>query len=200
MIIWNKASFITSAPSLDLLPPDRGIEVAFIGRSNAGKSSSINTITGIKNLAKTSKTPGRTQLMNCFDLGQDCRLVDLPGYGFAKVPDRVKATWRQFINDYLSSRACLKGLVLLMDCRHPLKEQDQAMLSWADNYKIPVLVLLTKSDKLKRGALMAAERSVKEALEDYRHTRVICFSSLKKTGVDSARKILLEWYQLSCKE
>ena len=128
------------------------------------------------------------------------RLVDLPGYGFAKVPDRVKAVWHRFINDYLSSRACLKGLVLLMDCRHPLKEQDQAMLSWADTYHIPVLVLLTKADKLKRGALMSAEKTVKDALKNHAQTQVVSFSSLKKTGVDAARVVLTHWYESDCEE
>ncbi len=189
---FNKATFVTSAAAIDQLPEDHGKEIAFIGRSNAGKSSAINAITGIKGLAKTSKTPGRTQLMNCFSLDETRRLIDLPGYGFAKVPTAVKAKWSNFINDYLSERACLSGLVLLMDIRHPLKPLDQQMLDWAQTYEVPVLLLLTKADKLKRGALMDTERKVKSVLENL-NVDIVSFSVTQTLGVEKARKILQAW-------
>ena len=193
MVDFHQARFQTSAASLSQMPADEGVEVAFIGRSNAGKSSAINAITGIGKLARTSKTPGRTQLMNCFELDAHKRLVDLPGYGFAKVPQAVKVRWHHFINDYLSDRACLRGLVLLMDIRHPLKDSDQQMLDWTHCYDIPVLVLLTKADKLKRGAMAAAVLSVKKTL-DSPLIQVQPFSALNKTGVEQARAKLLQWF------
>lgn len=192
--MWNQASFLTSAACFEQLPDDQGAEVAFIGRSNAGKSSAINTLVGIRGLAKTSKTPGRTQLMNCFSLGEHKRLVDLPGYGFAKVPVRVKKAWHAFINDYLANRQCLKALVLLMDSRHPLKPQDQEMLDWAHTYEIPVLVLLTKSDKLTRSALSQTKHQVMHALQHYPSVRLVMFSSLNKMGLHEAREVLAGWF------
>lgn len=194
MVVWNCASFLTSAAKFDQLPKDQGKEIAFIGRSNAGKSSAINTLTGIKGLAKTSKTPGRTQLMNCFSLSETLRLVDLPGYGFAKVPQAVKKRWHDFINDYLSRRECLCGLVLLSDSRHPIKPSDQTMLDWAHKYQIPVLVLLTKSDKLTRSVFVQTKKQVEHALQHYDHTEVMMFSSLNKTGLQEAREVLLNWF------
>lgn len=194
MVMWNQAAFLTSAAKFEQLPPDEGAEVAFIGRSNAGKSSAINTLVGIKGLAKTSKTPGRTQLMNCFSLSNNRRLIDLPGYGFAKVPEKVKQRWHDFINDYLSRRRCLTGLVLLSDSRHPLKPSDQAMLDWANTYAIPVLVLLTKSDKLTRSALAKTRQQVDHLLQNDERTQVIMFSSLNKMGLQDAREALSNWF------
>jgi GTP-binding protein len=191
---FNRARFLTSAAALAQMPDDTGAEVAFIGRSNAGKSSAINKITGINQLARTSKTPGRTQLMNCFDMGDDKRLVDLPGYGFANVPKAVQAKWQQFVNDYLANRQCLVGLVVLMDIRHPLKESDQSMLGWAEQYEVPVLALLTKADKLSRGAMKAAELSLSRAIaSDW--VVVQAFSSLNGHGVDTVRAQLAKWLE-----
>jgi len=142
--------FLKSVAQLDQLPSDKGAEVAFIGRSNSGKSTAINSITGKKGLAKTSKTPGRTQLLNFYQINEHIRLVDLPGYGFANVPQDKKTNWEKTIADYLRIRKSLKGLIITMDIRHPLKDRDQAMLAWASHYQIPVYILLTKADKLTR--------------------------------------------------
>ncbi len=190
--LFNQASFLISAAKLTQLPEDAGKEVAFVGRSNSGKSSAINAITSIKGLARTSKTPGRTQLMNCFALDDHSRLVDLPGYGFAKVPQSERERWRHFINDYLAHRVCLSGLVLLMDVRHPLKDSDQAMIDWAVAYNVPLLLLLTKADKLKRGALKEAERSVKAACPQD-NISVLLFSALQGVGIEEARDKLRDW-------
>ena len=191
-VILNQAKFQTSAAALSQMPPDQGVEVAFIGRSNSGKSSAINAITGVKKLARTSKTPGRTQLMNCFDLGSDRRLIDLPGYGFAKVPQKVRSRWHSFINDYLAERDCLQGLVVLMDVRHPLKDSDQDMLAWASRYEIPVLALLTKADKLKRGALLAVEAKVRQQIaSDLVSVQV--FSAVSGVGLEGSRAVLTQW-------
>ena len=148
---FKRAKFLLSAPTLRQCPEDSGCEVAFAGRSNAGKSSAINTLTDNKNMARTSKTPGRTQLINYFEVGQDKRLVDLPGYGYAKVPKAVKAKWDHHLAEYLQLRQSLVGLILLMDIRHPLQDYDQQMLNWAAQAGLPVHILLTKADKLKRG-------------------------------------------------
>ena len=150
-IDYKSVSFLTSAPSIKQCPADTGREIAFAGRSNAGKSSAINTLTRTKGLARTSKTPCRTQLINFFELGADRRLVDLPGYGYAKVPIAMKREWDKHLAEYLQMRQSIAGLVLLMDIRHPLQEFDQQMLNWAAQAGLPVHILLTKADKLKRG-------------------------------------------------
>ena len=146
-INFHKATFIHSAPSIRECPPETGVEVAFAGRSNAGKSSAINTLTNNHKLARVSKTPGRTQLINFFELSDSQRLVDLPGYGYAKVSREMKERWQRYLSEYLRERRCLKGLILLMDIRHPLQEFDATMLNWATAAKMPVHILLTKSDK-----------------------------------------------------
>ena len=149
---YSQAKFLKSAPRAALLPDDTGYEVAFAGRSNAGKSSALNCLTGIRQLARTSKTPGRTQLINVFTLADETRrLIDLPGYGYAKVALKVKLDWQKNLAQYLDVRKSLKGLVLLMDVRHPLKELDQSMVDWALARQLPVHILLTKADKLSRG-------------------------------------------------
>lgn len=148
-IHYQNTHFITSAPDIRHLPEDAGIEVAFAGRSNAGKSSALNRLTNQKNLAKTSKTPGRTQLINLFKVTDNCHIVDLPGYGFAQVPLEMKKKWQKSLGEYLQKRECLKGLVVLMDIRHPMKDLDQQLIYWAVEVNIPVQVLLTKADKLK---------------------------------------------------
>ena len=192
---YQLASFLTSASKLAQCPPDEGAEVAFAGRSNAGKSSAINTLTRIGNLARTSKTPGRTQLINFFTLGDPLlRLVDLPGYGFAKVPLSVKHAWEKNLEDYLRKRRSLRGMVLLMDIRHPLRDFDQSMIGWSVEAGLPVHVLLTKCDKLKHGARQDTLRKVKKALENHEvEISVQLFSSLKREGVEVLSAKMDQW-------
>lgn len=198
LLNFRQAQFFTSAPKLKDCPPDEGFEVAFAGRSNAGKSSAINTLTDNKSLARTSKTPGRTQLINFFNLNQQQRLVDLPGYGFAKVPIEVKLKWQRHLEDYLRQRQSLQGLVLLMDSRHPLREFDQMMLQWAQSSNMPVHVLLTKADKLKSGAAKSTLLQVRRELEPMQDlVSVQLFSSLKRTGLPELREVLSEWLALT---
>ncbi|WP_410016668.1 ribosome biogenesis GTP-binding protein YihA/YsxC [Sodalis sp. RH24] len=187
--------FVMSAPDIRHLPADTGIEVAFAGRSNAGKSSALNTLTNQKSLARTSKTPGRTQLINLFEVEPEIRLVDLPGYGYAEVPEEMKRKWQRALGEYLQKRHSLKGLVVLMDIRHPMKDLDQQMVQWAVGVDIPVLVLLTKSDKLASGACKAQLNLVREAAAAFEgDIQVEAFSSLKKTGVDKLRLKLDTWF------
>jgi GTP-binding protein len=195
LINYRKAKFLTSAPDIRRLPPDEGYEVAFAGRSNAGKSSSLNTLTQQTGLARTSKTPGRTQLINVFDLEEpNRRLIDLPGYGFAKVPLAMKLEWQKSLSEYLQKRECLKGLVVLMDIRHPMKELDQDLIFWAVEVGLPVLVLLTKADKLKSGRQKAELLKIREASLAFQgDVTVELFSSLKKQGVIQLSRKLDEW-------
>lgn len=195
MTIYSQAQFFTSAPDIGHLKNDDGIEVAFAGRSNAGKSSALNTLTRQKNLARTSKTPGRTQLINVFNLDEERRLVDLPGYGYAQVPIKMKEKWQRSLGEYLQKRKSLKGLVVLMDIRHPFKDLDQQLIQWAVASEIPVLALLTKADKLKSGkrkeqTLMAQEASMAFCGD----VTVHAFSSLNKIGLDKLEMKLNEWF------
>jgi GTP-binding protein len=195
-INFHKAVFTQSAPSIRECPPETGIEVAFAGRSNAGKSSAINALTNNHKLARVSKTPGRTQLINYFALSDSQRLVDLPGYGYAKVSRTMKEEWQRHLSEYLRERRCLAGLILLMDIRHPLQEFDTTMLDWANQSKMPVHILLTKADKLSRGqagnTLMAVRKAVKNAgMGDL--VTAQCFSSLKNTGIDELKAKLQSW-------
>ncbi|GGX84975.1 putative GTP-binding protein EngB [Litchfieldella qijiaojingensis] len=193
---YQTARFLTSAPTLTECPPDQGAEVAFAGRSNAGKSSAINALTQQKALARTSKTPGRTQLINFFSLGEDTarRLVDLPGYGFAKVPEKVKLEWQRHLAEYLHKRGSLRGLVLVMDVRHPLTEFDETMLGWADDKEMPVHILLTKADKLKSGAAKNALQQVRNRLREWEDlVSIQLFSALKRQGVEEAHQRLDDW-------
>ena len=169
---YRKAQFLTSAAKLHQCPPDEGWEVAFAGRSNAGKSSAINSLTNNQKLAKTSKTPGRTQLINFFELSPAQRLVDLPGYGFAKVPVAVKKEWTRQLENYLAKRQCLRGMILLMDVRHPLQPFDEQMLNWALAAHMPVHILLTKADKLKKGPANNSLLAVRKAYGPYLEIRV----------------------------
>lgn len=173
--------------------PDEGQEVAFAGRSNAGKSSALNAITGRKALARISKTPGRTQLVNFFALDPARRLVDLPGYGYAKVPDAIRRHWRTLMESYFLGRRSLVGLVLVMDCRHPLTEFDQQMLAWSTANGCRVHVLLTKADKLSRGAASSTLLKVRKAVGEL--ATVQLFSATKKTGLDEARVHLEAFFQ-----
>ncbi|MFL0811282.1 MAG: ribosome biogenesis GTP-binding protein YihA/YsxC [Agarilytica sp.] len=204
-INFHTAKFLISAPTLKECPPEGGAEVAFAGRSNAGKSSAINTLTRNGKLARTSKTPGRTQLINFFGLhnAQDLRLVDLPGYGFAKVPEKVKREWQKHLSEYLYKRKSLRGLVMLMDIRHPLTEFDTMMINWAVDADMPVRVLLTKADKLKRGAakttLLQVQQEIREVeIDDL--VSVQLFSSLKKEGIDQLASQLNTWMKLDATE
>jgi len=191
----HKATFTISAPDIRKLPQDTGIEVAFAGRSNAGKSSALNTLSNQKSLARTSKTPGRTQLINVFEIAENKRLVDLPGYGFAKVPLEMKKKWQKALGEYLEKRECLKGLVVLMDIRHPLKDLDLDLIHWAVDSEIPVLALLTKADKLKQGKRSAEVLKVKKELKALNgEIHVQAFSSLKRTGVDQATAVIAQWF------
>jgi len=194
---FKSAEFLTSANALHQLPPDDGAEVAFAGRSNAGKSSALNVITEQRNLARTSKTPGRTQLINFFSLDPEHRLVDLPGYGYAKVPEKIKRHWQQVLSDYLQSRRCLRGLVLMMDIRHPFKDFDLQMLDWCQHQQMPAHILLTKADKLKNGPAGSTLQKVKKELAaNYPLASAQLFSSLNRRGVDEARNKLAEWLGL----
>ena len=196
-INFQAATFTTSAPTLKQCPDDTGCEVAFAGRSNAGKSSAINTLTRIRGLARISKTPGRTQMINFFAVGEGRRLVDLPGYGYAKVPIAMKIQWDKHLAEYLQERNSLGGLILLMDIRHPLQDYDQQMLNWAAQAGLPVHVLLTKSDKLKRGPaknmLMTVEKRLREMDPARTLLSVQTFSSLKKEGLPQLEAQLSHW-------
>lgn len=194
--IFAHTKFLTSAYKVSQLPDDTGLEIAIAGRSNAGKSTTLNTLVGNKKLAKVSKTPGRTQLLNCFDLGKNMRLVDLPGYGYAKVPKKVKAHWQQEINLYLQKRKSLIGVVIVMDIRHPLKEFDRQFLHWADQSGLYSHVLLNKSDKFKSGKRKAALMAVRKEMANISRTSTIqTFSGLKKDGIEELSKTLLSWYR-----
>ncbi len=194
---FRQAQYLISAPTLALCPLESGREVAFAGRSNAGKSSAINALTGNHKLARTSKTPGRTQLINFFSLGTaELRLVDLPGYGYAKVPQHQKEAWQRHLSEYLEKRQTLVGLVLLMDCRHPLQAYDQSMLDWAAARQKPVHLVLTKADKLKRGpaksTLMGVERYIRDAkLQEL--VTVQLLSTLSGDGVDQLEAHMRRW-------
>jgi GTP-binding protein len=181
--------FLTSSWQPHQFPPDQGVEVAFAGRSNAGKSSALNAITGRKVLARTSKTPGRTQLINFFALNERQRLADLPGYGYAKVPEKMRLHWRQLLERYIETRASLGGVVIVMDSRHPLTEFDIQMLEWAGAQDLPIHLLLTKADKLSRGESAATLKKVRAAVGDAATAQL--FSAPAKTGVDEARKEVL---------
>lgn len=198
---YRKTHFITSAPDIRHLPDDTGIEVAFAGRSNAGKSSAINRLCDQKSLVKTSKTPGRTQLINLFKVDEGCHIVDLPGYGFAQVPLELKKKWQQSLSEYLQKREQLKGLVVVMDIRHPLRELDQQLIFWAVDCQLPVLILLTKCDKLKKGVQKSELNKVREAALAFGgDVDIELYSSLKNIGVDQLSAKLTHWYNPSITE
>ncbi|WP_414829168.1 ribosome biogenesis GTP-binding protein YihA/YsxC [Alteromonas sp. H39] len=197
MTYFTKAKFLMSAPDIGHLKQDGGIEVAFAGRSNAGKSSALNTLTRQKNLARTSKTPGRTQMINIFELDDHRRLVDLPGYGFAQVPLAMKKKWQKSLGEYLQKREQLRGLVVMMDIRHPFKDLDQELIHWAVSAELPVLALLTKSDKLKSGKRKAQLLMAREAAMAFcGDVTVNTFSSLNKQGLPELEQVLTMWLDL----
>lgn len=195
---YTQAKFLKSAPRAEQLPEDTGYEAAFAGRSNAGKSSALNCLTNVRQLARTSKTPGRTQLINVFTLADETkRLIDLPGYGYAKVAMKVKQDWQANLAQYLEVRKSLQGLILLMDVRHPLKELDQYMINWSLSRQLPVHILLTKADKLSRGSVQSAVLQVRrfyELMPDL--ISVQAFSSLKKQGVEELVEVLNRWLKM----
>ena len=186
---FPEARFISSAWQPRQFPADEGSEVAFAGRSNAGKSSALNAIAGRKDLARTSKTPGRTQLINFFGLDGAQRLVDLPGYGFAKVPERIKAHWQELLTRYVEARESLAGLVIVMDARRPLTDFDVQMLDWSRANGLAVHVLLTKADKLSRGEAGNVLKQVRTEVAGVATAQL--FSAVAKTGVDEARREVL---------
>jgi GTP-binding protein len=173
------------------LPPDVGAEVAFAGRSNAGKSSALNTICHQNSLARTSKTPGRTQQLVFFEVQPEVHLVDLPGYGYAKVPENLRIHWQQFINEYFETRQALAGLVVVMDIRHPMRDFDKHMLNFAFRRGMPAHCLLTKSDKVGRGEQSKTILAVKKELASIASVQL--FSSETKLGVDEARGVVAKW-------
>lgn len=199
--VYHQAKFINSAPRLQDAPPDQGKEIAFAGRSNAGKSSAINTLVQQNALARVSKTPGRTQLLNFFAIDEQRKLVDLPGYGYAKVPIAIKNDWQKMMESYLKNRQALCGIVLVMDIRHPMTEFDWQMVEWCEHSKLPLHILLTKSDKLKFGA---AKNTLLKVQKELGNTSIVVtlqlFSALNKTGIDDIHQMLDEWFGFSTDE
>ncbi len=189
-----RAKYFNSVHSLRQLPPDEVLEVAFAGRSNAGKSSALNALTNQNGLARVSKTPGRTQALNYFEVAPERYLVDLPGYGYAKVPEAMREAWKLVINRYFNERQSLAGLVVVMDIRHPLREYDLQMLDYALARGLPAHCLLTKADKLGRGEQQKTLAAVRKQLGEGASAQV--FSADAKLGVDEARTIIAGWLQL----
>jgi len=191
---YQRACFVTAAAEMDRMPPDHGREVAFAGRSNAGKSSAINTICHQRQLARTSKTPGRTQQVVFFALDEIRRLVDLPGYGYAKVSEVVKFRWQRLMASYLEQRKSLAGLVVVMDIRHPLTAFDLQLIEWGRRAELELLLLLTKSDKLKRGAARTqSDRVTKAVATAGRRIQVERFSAQTRSGIAPVHKLLDRW-------
>ncbi len=191
MSVPLNASFLMSAREPAQFPADSGREVAVAGRSNSGKSTAINALVGRRSLARTGKTPGRTQLINFFQVGEDRRLVDLPGYGYARVPDAVRKHWRHLLEAYFQRRQSLVGLMVTVDIRRGLKELDRVMLDWAQAFSVPATVLLTKADKLSRGAALSRRLEVSGELPGT--VDALPFSAPKRLGVDEARRYLTGW-------
>lgn len=192
---YQQAEFLLSVAALHQLPPDTGFEVAIVGRSNAGKSSVLNQLTQNKSLARTSKTPGRTQLINLFGLDESRRMADLPGYGFAKVPQAIKEQWQTLLDDYLRTRDSLRGLILVMDIRHPLKDFDRKFLIWSGQCDLPVHILLNKCDKLTFNEIKQTLRKVNEAVAPCPNVITVqIFSAIKGIGVNELKEKLNEWF------
>ncbi len=195
---FRKTKFVTSAPDISKLPQDLGAEIAIVGRSNSGKSSAINAICDNKNLAKTSQTPGRTRLINIFEICKERYLVDLPGYGYAKVSENIKKQWQNAMSEYLQQRKSLVGLVLTMDIRNPLKDHDRILINWSLASNLPVLILLTKADKFGINKCREIMGDIRLRLSEYgSNFDIIAFSAVKKTGVSEARVILDKWLSLA---
>ena len=194
--VYHQAKFINSAPRLQDAPPDQGLEIAFAGRSNAGKSSAINALVRQTALARVSKTPGRTQLLNFFEIDAKRKLVDLPGYGYAKVPEAIKKDWGKMMETYLSQRQALAGIVLVMDIRQPLTDFDWQMIEWCQHGNLRIHIILTKADKLNFGA---AKNTLLQVQKELSHLEIgvtlQLFSALKKTGIDDIHKVLDNWFE-----
>ncbi len=195
---FQQTRFIMGTPDSRKAPPDTGVEVAFAGRSNAGKSSALNVITGQRALARISKAPGRTREINFFAINDELRLVDLPGYGYAKVSKSMKGQWQRNIARYLETRQSLCGVILLMDIRHPLKDYDQQVLRWCYAAELQTHVLLTKADKLKRGPARSALLQTGKALQDIHPEATIqLFSAHTREGDEALQQVLCEWLGMS---
>lgn len=194
---YNKAEYVMGAAKVAQLPSDEGYEVAFAGRSNAGKSSALNALTHQVGLARVSKTPGRTQLINLFKLDDQRRLVDLPGYGYARVAESIKREWQITMEKYITERQCLKGIVLLVDSRHEVKPFDKVLIEMANEFQMPMHVLLTKCDKINNKEKSQAQRNFAQYLSEIGASPLISyqlFSSLTKFGMDQLKQKLDEWY------
>ena len=191
------ATFLTSAPDLQRCPPEGEPEIAFAGRSNAGKSSVLNRVTGNRRTAKVSKTPGRTQLLNFFDVQGGGRFVDLPGYGYAKAGKAQQATWQAAVNEYLSHRDSLCGLILVMDIRHPNQSYDQQLLKWSAESELPCHVLLNKADKLSYSKQQQAQKKLRSQYADHATLTLQCFSATKGTGTEALIAQLMTWIEQS---
>ena len=197
VIDFRRTTFVTSAPDISKLPNDVGAEIAIIGRSNSGKSSSINAICDQKTLAKTSRTPGRTRLINLFKVNEGKYLVDLPGYGYAQVPEQMKRQWQKAMTDYLQQRKCLCGLVVTMDIRTPLRDHDRMIIDWSIAANLPCLILLTKADKFGVNKRKEMVGDVKTQLSEFGgNFTIIAFSALRKIGIDETRNVLKNWFTL----
>ena len=184
---FNNAKFIGSYPSTEDLPVDQGSEIAFCGRSNCGKSSILNALTNNKKLAKTSKTPGRTQSINVFEIksNSDFKIIDLPGYGYAKVSKKMRASWGQEIEKYLMTRQCLNALCIIMDIRHPFKEDDESLIDWCESKDLPMILLLNKADKLSKSQIaQTVLNATKELNKLSTEHFIIPVSATKKTGIN----------------
>lgn len=192
---FQRTDFVTAAAQPGSLPPDAGAEVAFAGRSNAGKSTAINALVNRKRLAFASKTPGRTQQINFFSVEPGRTLVDLPGYGYAKVPQPLRRQWGRLVGEYLERRPGLAGLVLIMDVRHPLTELDRELLNWIGPRRLPVLALLTKADRLSRSQARAALRQVRAAMQELAPGSITqLFSGKTREGAEQARAVIADWF------
>ena len=197
VIDFRRTTFVPSAPDISKLPNDVGAEIAIIGRSNSGKSSSINAICDQKTLAKTSRTPGRTRLINLFKVNEGKYLVDLPGYGYAQVPEQMKRQWQKAMTDYLQQRKCLCGLVVTMDIRTPLRDHDRMIIDWSIAANLPCLILLTKADKFGVNKRKEMVGEVKTQLSEFGgNFTIIAFSALRKIGIDETRNVLKNWFTL----
>ena len=197
VIDFRRTTFVTSAPDISKLPNDVGAEIAIIGRSNSGKSSSINAICDHKTLTKTSRTPGRTRLINLFKVNEGKYLVDLPGYGYAQVPEQMKRQWQKAMTDYLQQRKCLCGLVVTMDIRTPLRDHDRMIIDWSIAANLPCLILLTKADKFGVNKRKEMVGEVKTQLSEFGgNFTIIAFSALRKIGIDETRNVLKNWFTL----
>lgn len=197
---FQQAEFLTSVPNFSLLPADTGSEIVFVGRSNSGKSSTINSLCSRRNLARTSRTPGRTQQFNCFNLFANRRLIDVPGFGYAKVSKAIRGRWEKEMSAYLQYRKSLKGLVLIMDIRNPLREVEKSILTWSTEAKLPTAVLLNKSDKTNRNYNLTTLTKVKDfflEINKDHESNIIIFSAKSGNGLGDLSSLLIRWLDIN---